>query len=64
MFLCAGDAAQRRGEAERELAEAAQQTSELEEKLAQVKRNALLTLSNKEQIHREQIETERMQRVQ
>ncbi|KAF6724225.1 Rootletin [Oryzias melastigma] len=58
------DAAQRRGEAERELAEAAQQTSELEEKLAQVKRNALLTLSSKEQIHREQIETERMHREQ
>ncbi|XP_078801637.1 ciliary rootlet coiled-coil protein 2 isoform X1 [Oryzias latipes] len=58
------DAAQRRGDAERELAEAAQQKSQLEEKLAQVARNALLVLSNKEQIHREQMETERMQREQ
>ncbi|RVE73900.1 hypothetical protein OJAV_G00035780 [Oryzias javanicus] len=58
------DAAQRRGDAERELAEAAQQKSELEEKLAQVERNALLTLSSKEQIHREQMEMERMQREQ
>lgn len=63
VFFCAGDAAQRRGDAERELAEAAQQKSQLEEKLAQVARNALLVLSNKEQIHREQMETERMQRV-
>lgn len=42
----------------------AQERHTLEEKLAQVERNALLTLSSEEQIHREQLEAERRQKVQ
>lgn len=53
-----------RVDAERQFAQAAQEQSKLEEKLAQVERNALLTLNNKEQIHREQLEAERRQKVQ
>lgn len=53
-----------RADAERQFAQAAQERSMLEEKLAQVERNALLTLNNKEQIHREQLEAERRQKVQ
>lgn len=53
-----------RADAECQFAQAAQERSMLEEKLAQVERNALLTLNNKEQIHREQLEAERRQKVQ
>lgn len=53
-----------RVDAERQFAQAAQEQSKMEEKLAQVERNALLTLNNKEQIHREQLEAERRQKVQ
>lgn len=62
--MCLGDAARMRVDAERQLAQAAQERSKLEEKLAQVERNALLTLNNKEQVHREQLEAERRQKVQ
>lgn len=53
-----------RVDAERQFAQAAQERGNLEEKLAQVERNALLTLNNKEQIHREQLEVERRHKVQ
>lgn len=62
--MCPGDAAQLRVDAERQFAQAAQERSRLEEKLAQVERNALLTLNNKEHIHREKLEAERWQKVQ
>ncbi len=62
-YMCPGDAAQLRVEAERQCAQAAQEQSKLEEKLAQVERNALLTLNNKEHIHREKLEAERRQKV-
>ncbi|XP_034387086.1 rootletin [Cyclopterus lumpus] len=58
------DAARMRVDAELQLAQAAQERSKLEEKLAQVERNALLTLNCKEQIHREQLEAERRQKEQ
>ncbi|XP_034438966.1 rootletin isoform X1 [Hippoglossus hippoglossus] len=58
------DAARMRVDAEHNLAQAAQERSKLEEKLAQVERNAQMTLSNKEQIHREQLEAERRQKEQ
>ncbi|XP_034736357.1 rootletin [Etheostoma cragini] len=58
------DAALMRVDAERQFVQAAQERSNLEEKLAQVERNALLTLNNKEQIHREQHEAERRQKEQ
>ncbi|XP_032382850.1 rootletin [Etheostoma spectabile] len=58
------DAARMRVEAECQFVHAAQERSNLEEKLAQVERNALLTLNNKEQIHREQHEAERRQKEQ
>ncbi len=61
--MCPGDAAQLRVEAERQCAQAAQEQSKLEEKLAQVERNALLTLNNNVHIHREQLEAERRQKV-
>lgn len=63
-FGCLGDAARMRVDAEHQLAQAAQGQSMLEEKLAQVERNAMLNLNNKEQIHRQQLEAERRQRVQ
>ena len=63
LFHCPGDAARMRVDAEHNLAQAAQERSRLEEKLAQVERNAQMTLSNKEQIHREQLEAERRQKV-
>lgn len=63
-FICAGDVARMRVDAERQFAEAAQERSNLEEKLVQVERNALLTLNNREQVHREQLEAERRQKVQ
>lgn len=53
-----------RVDAERQFAQAAQERSKLEERMAQVERNALLALSNKEQSHREQLEAERRQKVQ
>lgn len=52
-----------RVDAELQLARAAQERSKLEDKLAQVERNALLTLNSKEQIHREELEAERRQKV-
>lgn len=61
--MCPGDAAQLRVDAERQFTQAAQEQSKLEEKLAQVERNALLTLNNKEQIHREKLEAVRRQKV-
>lgn len=64
MFLCLGDAAQMRVDAENQFAQAAQEQNRLEEKVAQVERDTFLTLNNKEQIHREQLETERRKRVQ
>lgn len=62
--ICPGDGARMRVDAERQFAQAAQERGNLEEKLAQVERNALLTLNNKEQIHREQLEVERRHKVQ
>lgn len=62
-YMCPGDAAQLRVDAERQFTQAAQEQSKLEEKLAQVERNALLTLNNKEQIHREKLEAVRRQKV-
>lgn len=53
-----------RVDAERQFAQAAQERSKLEERMAQVERNALLALNNKEQSHREQLEAERRQKVQ
>lgn len=53
-----------RVDAENQFAQAAQEQSKLEEKVAQVERNAFLTLNNKEQIHREQLEAERRKKVQ
>ncbi|KAM3850238.1 uncharacterized protein crocc2 [Diretmus argenteus] len=53
------DASQLRVDAERQVAQAAQERSMLEEKLVQVERNVLLTLNNREQTHREQLEAER-----
>ncbi|XP_063747285.1 rootletin [Eleginops maclovinus] len=53
------DAAQMREDGEQRVEQAVKAQSELEEKLAQVKRKTLLTLSHKEQIHREQLEAER-----
>lgn len=62
-FICPGDGARMRVDAERQFAQAAQERSMLEEKLAQVERKAILTLNNKEQIHREQLEGERRLKV-
>lgn len=62
-YMCPGNAAQLRVDAERQFTQAAQEQSKLEEKLAQVERNALLTLNNKEQIHREKLEAVRRQKV-
>ncbi len=61
--MCPGEGALMRVEAERQSAQAAQEWSMSEEKLAQMERNALLTLNNKEQIHREQLEAERRLKV-
>lgn len=63
-YICPGDAARMRVDAERQFAQAAQERSKLEEQLAQVERDALLNLNKKEQIHREQLEAERRQKVQ
>lgn len=62
--ICPGDAARVRADAERQSAQAAQEGTKLEEKLAQVERSGLLTLKRKEQVHREQLEAERRQKVQ
>lgn len=62
-FHCPGDVARMRVDAQHQLAQAAQERGKLEEKLAQVERNALLTLNNREQSHREQLEAERRQKV-
>lgn len=59
-----GDVTRMRADAEQQFAQATQEQSKLEDKLAQVERNALLTLNNREQIHREQLEAERRQKVQ
>lgn len=48
-----------RAEAER----AAQDRLALEEKLVQAERDALLTLSRREQVHREQLESQRREKV-
>lgn len=61
--ICPGDGARMRVDAERQFAQAAQEWSMLEGKLAQVERNAQLTLNNKEQSHREQLDAERWQKV-
>ena len=62
--MCAGDAVRMRVDAERQFAQAAQEQRHLEEKLAQVERNSLLTLNNREQVHRGQLEAEHKQKVQ
>lgn len=62
--VCAGDAARMRADAERQFAQATQKQRNLEEKLAQAERNSLLTLNNREQVHRGQLEAERRQKVQ
>lgn len=61
--IFSGDGTRMRVDAERQFAQAAQERSLLEEKLAQVERNALLTLNNREQIHREQLDAERQLKV-
>uniref|UniRef100_A0A3B4GVC1 Ciliary rootlet coiled-coil, rootletin family member 2 n=1 Tax=Pundamilia nyererei TaxID=303518 RepID=A0A3B4GVC1_9CICH len=58
------EAAQMRADAERQCAQAKEERSKLEEKLAQVERSTLLTLTSKQQIHREQLEAERQQKEQ
>lgn len=63
VFTCAGEAAQMREDAERQCAQAKEERIKLEEKLAQVERSTLLTLTSKQQIHREQLEAERQQKV-
>ena len=63
-FDFSGDAACVCVDAENQFAKAVQEQSKLEEKLALVERNALLTLNNKEQIHREQLEAEWRKKVQ
>lgn len=63
VFTCAGEAVQMRADAERQCAQAKEERSKLEEKLAQVERSTLLTLTSKQQIHREQLEAERQQKV-
>lgn len=62
-FLCPGDASERRADAENQFTLAAKERSKLEEKVAQVEKDASLTLRNKEQLHREQLEAERRQKV-
>lgn len=62
-FFCPGDGARMRVDAERQFAQAAQEKTMLEEKLVQAERSAILTLNNKEQIHREQLEGERRLKV-
>lgn len=61
--MSTGDAAQMRGDAERHFLQSKEERSKLEEKLTQVEKNALLTLTHREQIHREQLEAERQQNV-
>jgi len=63
-FICAGEAARMRVDAERQFAQAAQQQGELEEKLSQVERKAQLMLNKTEQNHMEQLEVEHQQKVQ
>lgn len=62
MFICAGEVAQVRADAEQQFAQAAEGRSKLEEKLARVERSNL-TLNSKEQIHRELLEAELQQKV-
>ena len=62
-FVFAGDVAQVHVDAGQQFAQATQHRSELEEKLAQVERNALLTLNNIKQSHREQLEADHQQKV-
>lgn len=52
-----------RAEAERRRAHAEQERLALEEKLAQAERDALLTLNDRERVHREQLDAERRQKV-
>lgn len=61
--IFSGDGARMRVDAEHQFTRAAQERSLLEEKLVQVERNALLTLNNREQIHREQLDAERQLKV-
>lgn len=63
MFVCPVDAARMRSDAEYQFSQAAEERSKLEEKVAQVERKAFLTLNNKEQIHRDQLEAERRKKV-
>lgn len=59
-----GDAARMREDGEQRVERAVEAQTELEKKLAQVERKTLLTLSNTEQLHREQLEAERQLKVQ
>lgn len=61
--ICPGDGARVRAEAERRRAHAEQERLALEEKLAQAERDALLTLNDRERVHREQLDGERQQKV-
>lgn len=54
-----GDGTRMRAEAE----QAVQDRLALEEKLVQAERNALLTLSHREQVHQEQLESQRKEKV-
>ncbi|KAI4829341.1 hypothetical protein KUCAC02_023387 [Chaenocephalus aceratus] len=58
------DAARMREDGEQRVERAVEAQTELEKKLAQVERKTLLTLSNTEQLHREQLEAERQLKVQ
>ncbi|KAK1896509.1 Rootletin [Dissostichus eleginoides] len=53
------DAARMREDGEQRVEQAVKAQTELEKKLAQMERKTLLTLNNREQLHREQLEAER-----
>lgn len=50
-------------DAERQLAQSEEERSVLQDKLAQVERDSLMTLRNKELVHRDQLEAECRQMV-
>ncbi|KAF3835741.1 hypothetical protein F7725_028299 [Dissostichus mawsoni] len=58
------DAARMREDGEQRVEQAVKAQTELEKKLAQMERKTLLTLNNREQLHREQLEAERQLKVQ
>lgn len=62
--VCPGDSACKRVEAEQQLAQAAEKEKTLVEKLTQSERQARVTLNKMEEIHRDQLETERQKHVQ